>query len=73
MSKKELVMALEFYRSRLEILKTEMCAVVSAGLIGTVDEETTHTLLDRMESEVEGINECIELLGFLWRSEASQR
>lgn len=65
MKQQALQKSLRFYASRLHELQGQMQSAVIRGLTGELDEATSLSLLQEIENEVDGIQECIHLLEFL--------
>lgn len=66
---KENVLAAQYmYVKRIEFLRSEVSRVVSRGeQLGADHEAETMTALDKIEEELKGIDECLELLKhMLW-------
>ena len=68
---KENILATQYmYVQRIEHLRTEVTRIVNRGLhLGEVYETETMFALDEIEKELEGIDECLEVLKhLLWQS-----
>ena len=68
---KENILATQYmYVQRIEHLRTKVTRIVNRGLqLGEVYETETMFALDEIEKELEGIDECLEVLKhLLWQS-----
>ena len=66
---KENVLAAQYmYVKRIEFLRSEVSRIVNRGTqLGEAYEAETMTALDEIEEELQGIDECLELLKhMLW-------
>lgn len=68
-NKENLLAAQSLYMERLEVLKLEINRVVERGMrLGGKHEQKANVVLDEIEKEIEGIDECIGVLKHLLRS-----
>jgi archaellum component FlaC len=66
--KENVLTAQYMYVKRIEFLRSEVSRVVNRGIqLGEAYEEQTMSELDEIEEELQGIDECLELLKqLLW-------
>jgi len=64
---KENVLAAQYmYIKRIEFLRSEVSRVVDRGVqLGQAYEVETMTALDKIDEELQGIDECLEVLKYL--------